>query len=240
LARSATLGEAEDVGRLLESLLTAPGVNAAACFEDVAEPELYPCEEQLIANSVASRKAEFATGRACARAALAKAGHGARAIPAAPSGAPIWPAGLVGSITHCDGFRGAAVGPSRALAGLGIDAEPNRPLPEGLIADIASPAERRSLPGPSAARRGIAWDRLLFSAKEAVYKCLPAGSRRWTFADAEVDFDLAAKTFVARLEPVDGTAAPRRLAGRWSVASGVLLTAVCRLHEPGQGPAADF
>ena len=54
---------------------------------------------------------------------------------------PLWPAGVVGSITHCDGYRAAAVARATDLATVGIDAEPHEPLPDGVLAAIALPAE---------------------------------------------------------------------------------------------------
>ena len=98
-------------------------------------------------------------------------------VPAAPilpdiDGAPQWPAGVVGSMTHCAGYRAAAVTRSRALAGVGIDAEPHAPLP-GAVHDVILREEERShLLTLAEARRELHWDRILFCAKEAVYKAV--------------------------------------------------------------------
>src|SRR6185295_10925222 len=109
---------------------------------DIADAPLYPEEKEVIERAVEKRRREFRTGRACARAALAKLGVEARAIPSGPKGAPQWPAGIAGSITHCDGYRACAVAHQADLVSIGIDAEPDAPLPEGLLADIALPEER--------------------------------------------------------------------------------------------------
>ena len=68
----------------------------------------------------------------------------ARSCPAsaAPRG---WPAGLTGSMTHCDGYCAAALVRAADLASLGIDAEPHGPLPEGVLARVALPAEAERL-----------------------------------------------------------------------------------------------
>ena len=54
----------------------------------------------------------------------------------------MWPDGLVGSMTHYAGYRGAVVAPATALMGLGIDAEPHKPLRQGAWEYVALPAER--------------------------------------------------------------------------------------------------
>jgi 4'-phosphopantetheinyl transferase EntD len=147
----------------------------------------------------------------------------------ATSGAPRWPAGFVGSITHCPGYRAAAVGRAADFEAIGIDAEPNLRLPRGVLEAIALPLERervgrllREAPGPC-------WDRLLFSAKETVFKAwYPMTGVRLGFEDAEVAFAVESGRFEARLRGArrspQGESA--RLSGRWAVASGVLATAI--------------
>jgi 4'-phosphopantetheinyl transferase EntD len=76
----------------------------------------------------------------------------------------------VGSLTHCRGWRAAAVARRTDLGGLGIAAEPARALPAGVLARLARPAERDRVAARGAAHPGVAWDRLLFCAKEAVFK----------------------------------------------------------------------
>lgn len=195
-------------------------------MQDLADAEIYPCERPLIAAAVPARRNEFVTARACARTALGKVGCPPTGIPAALSGAPVWPAGLVGSITHCDGFRAAAVGRRRDFASLGIDAEPNRRLPDGVLYDIAACAEQRRLRQLQAERPHVWWDRLLFSVKEALYKCLaPLSEGPWTFFDAHVDFAPEAGTFVATFARWGKQAEPP-VEGSWSLFRGVLLAAV--------------
>jgi 4'-phosphopantetheinyl transferase EntD len=129
---------------------------------------LLPEEEVLVRSALPMRRAEFAAGRTCARQALAALGIASQPILCGFDREPVWPDKTVGSITHCDGYCAAAVARNKDIGSLGIDAEPNRSLPEGLIDVIASASECEN-----AARfsRGIPnWDRLLFSAKESVYK----------------------------------------------------------------------
>src|SRR5712691_12919940 len=112
------------IGRILP-----PPVRAAEAFADIAGAPLFAAEQTALAGAGGRRLAEFATGRACARAALAGLGVPAAAIMPGACGEPLWPAGSTGSITHCAGYRACAAGPAAAVAAVGIDAEPNRPLP---------------------------------------------------------------------------------------------------------------
>ncbi len=85
-------------------------------------------------------------------------------------GAPRWPDGLIGSMTHCDGYCAAALARAGELVSLGIDAEPHDRLPEGVLDVTTLPAERTRLRELARSRPSVHWDRLLFSAKESVYK----------------------------------------------------------------------
>ncbi len=214
---------------MIERILP-PEVASAEAFDDAAEAVLFPEEREVISRAVAKRRGEFATGRACARAALAKLGLPPAAILPGERGAPRWPAGVAGSITHCAGYRAAAVARVGDVVSLGVDAEPNDELPAGVLDFISLEQERAWLPGLIAARPGVSWDRLLFCAKESVYKAWFPLTGRWLgFEQAEITVDPEAGTFAAGLlEPgpvLDG----RRLTsftGRWLAAGGLLLTAI--------------
>ena len=78
-----------------------PQVAVTEEFGDLPDVRLFPAEEAVIADAVDRRRREFATARACARAALAKLGVPAAPIVPGSRGAPQWPPGVVGSITHC-------------------------------------------------------------------------------------------------------------------------------------------
>ena len=82
----------------------------------------------------------------------------------------MWPAGIRGSMTHCAGYAAAAVGPISRISAIGIDAEPDAPLPDGVLDLVATAAERDRLAVTPRKPDIPHWDRLLFSAKEAVYK----------------------------------------------------------------------
>ncbi len=214
---------------MIEQILP-PCVAVEERRHDPEHAALHPEEQAVIARAVEKRRREFATARMCARAALQTLGFAAVSIPTGERGEPLWPAGALGSITHCAGYRAAAVARAGEIVTLGIDAEPNAPLPGGLIGDIARPEELPSLRRLAAAHPQVHWDRLLFSAKESVYKAWFPLARRWLgFEDAVVALDAEAHTFEARLlvpgpQLADGPL--RAFTGRWTVGEGMLLTAV--------------
>ncbi|MDX3850037.1 4'-phosphopantetheinyl transferase family protein [Streptomyces sp. AK02-01A] len=217
---------------VIEEILP-PGVRSAEAFDDLAPAPLFPEEAALMAGRRPRRQRQFATARACARRSLAELGLAPAPLLPGPGGAPLWPAGVVGSITHCDGYRAAVVARSAEVTALGIDAEPALPLPRGVLALVASGPEREALERLSRERPGPSWDRLLFSAKEAVYKAWFPSAGRWLgFADAEVRLGPAG-TFTARLHPADPP--PRaytRFAGRWLIRGELLVTAAVGVRTP--------
>ncbi|MEF9881349.1 4'-phosphopantetheinyl transferase family protein [Streptomyces sp. P9-A4] len=220
--------------------LVPESVVAVDAFEDIAEPgDLHPEESALIAKAVDTRRREFTTARRCARQALAALGAPAAPLLPGPHGAPVWPEGTLGSITHCAGFRAAVAARSPGVAALGIDAEPNEPVPDGVLGAIALPGEQRHLRELARAEPEVRWDRLLFSAKEAVYKSwYPWTGQRLRFEDAALTFTLDEGTddsgsrlrgaFTARILPLapPGRDLPARLEGRWLAERGLLLTAI--------------
>ncbi len=222
---------------MIERLFPAGVATAESFGPPPAEPAL-PAEERLVARAVDKRRREFASARNTARRAFAELGVDPVPIGRGDSGRPLWPSGVVGSLTHCDGYRGAAVGFALAVRGVGIDAEPHAPLPDGVLDAVSLPAERDVL---STRPAGLAWDRLLFCAKEATYKAWNPLTERWLgFEDAHITFDVSAVpgagsglgegTFSSRIliDPAarDGGPPLLDLRGRWLVADGLILAAV--------------
>jgi 4'-phosphopantetheinyl transferase EntD len=187
-------------------------------------------EEALIARGFSPvRRTEFAQVRRCAREALASLGVRPLPILPDPARAPRWPPGIVGSMTHCEGYRAAAVAWQWNSTSLGIDAEPNAPLPRDVVLMVSSSIEREHLRLLADARPCVSWDRLLFCAKEAVYKSWYPIQRQWLeFSDVAIQFDPFRESFSASLQP--GYAARLRgeslaLSGRWARRQGLLLAA---------------
>lgn len=207
-----------------------PDAVAVASSREDLEAELPAAEEAAVARAVATRRREFATGRTCARLALRRLGIGPVAIPAGERGEPVWPDGVVGSITHCRGYRACAVATADEVLAVGVDAEVHEPLPAGVLAQVAFGPERATVMDRTA---GVHLDRLLFSAKEAVYKVWFPLTRRWLgFEDVELSVDTSARSFRARLlvpGPVVAGAPLTELRGRWCVDGGLVATAVVLL-----------
>lgn len=206
------------------------GASSAEAFADPPDAALFPEEAAMMARAVDKRRREFTTGRSCARRALGGLGVAPAPILAGERGDPRWPPGIVGSITHCAGYRAAAVARRRDLVTIGLDAEPDDALPDALLARISIPAERARLRDLAAAAPGVCWDRLLFSAKESVYKAWFPLTLQWLgFEDADITIDPADGTFDARLlapAPVAGGAPLRGFTGRWLARDGLVVTAI--------------
>lgn len=204
-------------------------------FTDPPQAWLFEEEEREIARAVDKRRREFTTVRHCARTALARIG--VPAVPLLPGerGAPGWPPGVVGSMTHCAGYRAAVVGRDDSVRTAGIDAEPHDALPDGVLDAISLPAERAMLTTLTTADPAVHWDRVLFSAKESVYKAWYPLTRRWLdFEDAELTLSPDG-TFHARLLPrgpqIDG-APLTSFTGRWLADRGLVVTAIVRGADP--------
>jgi 4'-phosphopantetheinyl transferase EntD len=216
---------------LLERLL--PNVVACAeTSEDRLEIELFPAERLSLGRAVDKRRREFITGRACARLALRRLEAPMVAIPSGAHGEPLWPPGIVGSITHCPGYRACAAAKSEAVTSLGIDAEPNVPLPDGVLELVAFGPEREHVAKRSSAHDEgrVELPRLLFSAKEAAYKAWFPLTKRWLgFEDVELLLDLSGGEFRAKLlvpGPVINGTRLTEFVGRWVMQDGIILTAI--------------
>ncbi|WLQ35062.1 4'-phosphopantetheinyl transferase superfamily protein [Streptomyces castrisilvae] len=219
-------------------------VATAEATADPADVFLFPEEESLISNAVPKRRQEFGTVRWCARQAMGALGVAPAAVLPGRRGVPQWAPSVVGSMTHCAGYRGVALAHERDFVSVGIDAEPNAPLRPGVLESIALPQELHRVRELEWAVPGVAWDRLLFSIKEAVYKAwFPLTGQELTFTDALVGLDAAQETFHARLLPGRdelSPAGPTTFSGRWSARDGVLVSAIAvPAHRPAEAAHSD-
>jgi len=184
---------------LLGGLFTE-GVIAFEARELLAADTLRAEEARDVARAVPKRVAEFATGRACARRALAELGVTGFALRVGADREPLWPEGLTGSITHTSGFCGVVVAEKTAALSLGVD-------------------------------RSVAMASVLFSAKEAFFKCQFPLTREWlNFGD--VSAHVGRRNF--RITPTRPLALEGLVAAPWMgryafegplVVSGVILPA---------------
>lgn len=205
-------------------------IEVAYSTVDMPTDVLFPEEELAVAAAVPKRRAEFASARKCARVALLRLGYPESPILTGSSREPLWPEGVVGSLTHCDGYRAAAIAKSQDVLTVGIDAEVHLPLPDGVVQLITVGEEARYLARLTACKPNVAWDRVLFSAKEAIYKAWFPLTHAWlNFTDCELMIDSSTGTFTGRfLVPSLATSArlPDQLVGRWVVNAGHVFTAV--------------
>ncbi|MGW6888515.1 4'-phosphopantetheinyl transferase family protein [Streptomyces sp. PAN_FS17] len=225
---------------MIEELLPEPVVTVEAYGNDEhAGAALYPEEEAVVAKAVDKRRREFAVVRSCARRAMEKLGVPPQPVLPGERGAPGWPAGLVGSMTHCDGYGAAALVRATELASLGIDAEPHRTLPEGVLPAVALPAEADRLHRLAGDHPDVHWDRLLFSAKESVYKAWFPLTGKWLdFTEADIDVfadpgERHSGGLRARLLVPGPLVGGRRIdvfEGRWTVQRGLVATSVTVPH----------
>ncbi len=162
--------------------LVSPVVHVEEAVRDDREVALRPDEARFVADAVGTRQREFALGRLLAHEALRSIGAPDGPIEVGANREPLWPVDTVGSITHCDGYVAAAVAFRRDVRSLGVDAEPAAPLPRDVVTLVASPAERARLDGV-----GPAAERVLFSAKESIYKAWFPLTGRWLgFEDCDL------------------------------------------------------
>lgn len=211
-------------GALLDGVFPADIAVAWARVSDTPDP-LFPEEDALLAKAVAKRRREFAHGRACARRALAVHGAAPSPLLVGSMREPLWPPGFVGSITHDRELCVAVAARGDTYAGVGVDVEPDEALTPSVAARIWSPAEAEAVrvlgvvPADSAAK-------LVFAAKEAVYKCQFPITRTYIGFHG-VSIDLGAGTFTAALTaPVPPLASGFRFSGRWRRAHDELFAAV--------------
>jgi 4'-phosphopantetheinyl transferase EntD len=226
-------------------LLVPPTVRTRAAYgAELDGAPLFPEEAAAVAKAVVRRRAEYAAGRACARAALAALGHEPGPIPRDPHrGAPVWPDGTVGSITHCDGYRAAAVARTADVHTIGIDAEPHEPLPDGVLKVVTSTDEEAAaLAELTKEAPDIHWGRLLFSAKETVYKAwYPFHRKMLGFEEAELLFTrdpdapdrggYTARLLIPGPLLAEGIGAST-FTGRWTTRNGLLATAIVVPKSP--------
>jgi len=220
-------------------------VATAVLRADVDPGELCEEERVQIAAAAPRRQAEFASARWCARSALAGLGIPPAPLPRGRNGEPRWPSGVTGSITHCTGLRAAAVARQEHWRSLGIDAEVCAPTSSRVALAITHPVEREELADLAARVPAVAWDRLIFSAKESVFKAwFPLTGTVIGFLDAVVHLRVEDAPTSARppeIAPDGGSGTPDGDPGpdRPSPAESLFLTPVGSLTSghgaPGTG-----
>jgi len=216
---------------MIDTLFPREVVTVTATTEMVSG-SLYPAEEACIARAVLKRRREFASGRLCARQALARVGVTDFPLLVGADRAPIWPPGIVGSISHSGGLCGVAVARQGDVISIGVDVEQREPLKHELVRLICTPAEIAQL-DRLASVAGVDWAKMIFSAKESTYKCYhPIAKTFLEFHEVEIVLAPEDGRFSARLLATSTPSAngARLFHGKFAydtthIATGVTLTA---------------
>lgn len=190
--------------------------------------QLFPEERAAVAKAIPTRVAEFAGGRSAARAAMARLGLPPSAIPARPDRAPVWPAGVIGSISHAGPVCLAVVGRRDDWEVIGVDLEPDRPMAAELVPEIASPEELAALaplPETNAATR-------IFSAKEAAYKAqYPVTGALFGFDAMQANLQIGRMNMAKNVGLGRGAALPM-----WQLLVAKHVISLCLCASKGQKP----
>jgi 4'-phosphopantetheinyl transferase EntD len=199
----------------LISHVLLPGCFGADVADVGQDVPLRPLEAVHVAVAAPTRQRDFALGRFCAHAALVQMGRDEPEISIGTAGAPVWPMGIVGSITHTGGYAAALVAPQGRFQAIGIDSERIGGVTEALMPRLFSAAEQEWLMALDAQKRAIALT-LFFSAKESFYKAF--GEGHLSFRDIHIEM-LGDNGFAARH-------GGRTVQGRLAVQGDLVVTAV--------------
>ncbi len=188
---------------------------------------LLEAEETTTAAMVDKRRREFVHGRCCARQALANLGYPDCPVPVGEDRAPVWPDRVVGSISHCDGTATAVAAHIENACSLGIDLERCEALDAALMPMICRREELARLDGDERERL---LGKLIFSAKESLFKCIWPEVRRFVdFQEVEIRLNLEDNSYTARPHAADLPAGLfEQVQGRIGQTGGLWVTAAFR------------
>lgn len=201
----------------LISRILAPGIFGAE-MKDAGQPVLLaPEEEALVAKAAPKRRRDFALGRSCARAALSRLELDCAAIGRDKNGAPLWPEGVAGSITHTTGYAAALVARLGRFSGVGVDAERIGGVTRNLWPRLFDAEECGHLAGLETEEQMRAAT-LFFSAKEASHKA-------WGIKSALVFREIH---IAPRGDGFTAIRGAENLQGRYAAEGDLILTAAWR------------
>ena len=186
-----------DIGRKFATFSFGPRLCAAVGAVADHRSQLFPSENAYVSNAVLKRQIEFSSGRHYAREALRKLGHPNVEIKTTSARAPLWPDGIIGSISHSEQIAAAIVGyRGRIYRGIGLDVEKKGRVTNDLLPLISTKNERTRL---ELTADDNETSTVVFSAKEAVYKAInPIAGLMIDFRDVEIAIEGTSKTFKAK------------------------------------------
>lgn len=191
-------------------------------------PAHWPEETALVEHASLKRRAEFNCGRLYAHRAIQKLGLDDCPVLAGEDRVPVWPSGLVGSISHSPGHCAAAVARASRICGIGIDVEQVDRFRSDHARQLMSFREIDANLRGLSHQRQLARTAVIFSAKESLYKCLyPLTQAPLEFHDVEVVLQGNSSIFEVALQiPAGRFEAGCRLVGRYGIKAGHVATAV--------------
>ncbi len=201
---------------------------------------LLPAEAACVADACVERFQEFSTGRHFARSAIELLIGSTPPVPANVDRTPAWPHGIVGSITHTRQWCSVAVAHDRHAQAIGIDIEEIEKFDLAILPSVFTEWELETVLNIHHERERISMATLVFSAKEAFYKCQYPLTRKWLdFHDVVISLDRQAQAFTARrLDSTPSQLGADLLRGRFSIQGGTVATAIYmpRQHRQDEEP----
>jgi enterobactin synthetase component D len=232
-----------DISKLIPDCATFHSMYVPTHECDLDHFDLPP---QLL-QAVKSRKLEFSAGRSCVRQALHLLGAACAddSIGVGHDRSPQWPAGYVGSISHANGIALAVVAPADRVYSVGVDLEAVLPMSTfvRVLSSIASPSEFAEIKHVSGLDVTMAAT-FIFSAKEAVFKCLyPVVQRFIGFNEVEiVSINMNAGTYTAHLliSRDEAESIPDLINGRFQILGDLICTVMTLDSRNHPGPTGDM
>ena len=212
------------------SVTISEHVDPARGAEDLSLPA-------ALKSAVPKRKIQFLAGRFCAREAIKRLGphSSGGALARDADGCPVWPRGLVGSISHTDAFATAAVARSAEARGLGVDVEPVMTSKSAHdVARLVATEDETERVARAAGLNRLESLTLIFSAKESLFKALyPPMRRRFDYLDCGVvRIDPAGRRFAVRFQaPFDVAFGSATFMGGYQLTGGEVRTGVLVLES---------
>lgn len=192
------------------------GIVAAEIHDAGQVVALRDAEAGFVATAGEKRRRDFILGRHCAHLALARLGMTVASLPPGPRGAPLWPAEVVGSITHTAGYAAAIVAPASRFRAVGVDAERVGAVTSALYERLFGAQEQNAI-SALPPRERLCAATIMFSAKEAYYKA-SGGIGPLRFRNLRVGLEPGR----FRVTPQDGAATGCE--GAYAVAGGIAVT----------------
>jgi len=207
--------------------LFSPAVSTVVVDAADGPFEVLPLEAAAVARAVPSRRREFSAGRTAARRAMSGLGLSGLALPQGPDRAPVWPRGVVGSLSHSGEVCVSAVAQSKDVLGIGIDIEVDSELDDDVLPIICNDTEIAWLDQQSPTER-LHLAKIVFSAKETVYKFqYPLSRIVFGFDGLNIDLDLSSERFSASfMQSVGPFPRGTRLDGLFLRSRGWIVTAL--------------